>query len=99
MDTLKKPKAPKKVVKAIAPEDVTRLLNVLNGRDFNSIRNKAILLLALDTGLRLSEIASIKLSDIRNETLSIMGEGAKQRIVRFDYLCLIFPINPFDLSY
>jgi len=64
MDTLKKPKAPKKVVKAVAPEDISSLLGILNSRDFNSIRNKAILLLALDTGLRLSEIASIKLSDI-----------------------------------
>jgi len=83
MDTLKKPKAPKKIVKAVAPEDISHLLGILNGRDFNSIRNKAIFLLALDTGLRLSEIASIRLFDIRNDTISIMGKGAKQRIVRF----------------
>lgn len=82
METLKKPKAPKKVVKAISPEDITCLLGILNGRDFNSVRNKAILLLVLDTGLRLSEIASLKVSDIRNETILIMGKGAKQRIVR-----------------
>ncbi len=74
MDTLKKPKTPKKIVKAVAPEDISRMLCILNGRDFNSIRNKATLLLALDTGLRLSEIVSIKLSDIRNDTLSIMGK-------------------------
>ncbi|MFC1893331.1 tyrosine-type recombinase/integrase [Chloroflexota bacterium] len=82
MTTLKKPKAPKKVVKAITPEDTNRLLNALNGKDFNSMRNKALLLLALDTGLRLSEITNLKLSDIRSEIITIMGKGSKQRIVR-----------------
>jgi site-specific recombinase XerD len=57
MDTLKKPKAPKKIVKAVSPQDITNMLAVLNGRDFKSIRNKAILLVALDTGLRLSELS------------------------------------------
>jgi site-specific recombinase XerD len=82
MSTLKKPKAPKKVVKAVTPEDITKLLNALNGRDFNSIRNKALLLMALDTGLRLSEITNLKLSDIRSEIITVLGKGSKQRIVR-----------------
>ncbi|MFC2062614.1 tyrosine-type recombinase/integrase [Chloroflexota bacterium] len=82
MATLKKPKAPKKIVKAIVPEDITRLLNAINGRDFNSIRNKTIIVLALDTGLRLSEIANLKLLEIKDETITVTGKGAKQRVVR-----------------
>ncbi|MFC1958566.1 tyrosine-type recombinase/integrase [Chloroflexota bacterium] len=82
MATLKKPKAPKKVVKAISAQDITKLLSAVNGRDFNSIRNKAVLLIALDSGLRLSEITNLKLSDVRSEILTVMGKGSKQRVVR-----------------
>jgi len=82
MAALKKPKAPKKVVEAIQPTDVTRLLSAVNGRDYNSIRNKAILLLALDSGLRLSEITGLRISDMQSEVLTVIGKGSKQRVVR-----------------
>ncbi|MHA1971573.1 MAG: tyrosine-type recombinase/integrase [Candidatus Hodarchaeales archaeon] len=82
MANLKKPKAPKKVIKAISPQDVASLIALLKGRDFKSIRNRAILLTALDTGLRLSELCSLRVTDVLNETITIVGKGAKQRIIR-----------------
>jgi len=47
------------------------------------IRNKAIISLFVDTGLRLSELAGIKLSDLdpNLRQLRVMGKGAKMRVV------------------
>ena len=57
MATVKKPKLPNKSVKGLEPEIIRTLLNSFNGRSFNDLRNKAMLLMFLDTGLRLSELA------------------------------------------
>jgi len=51
---------------------------------FLASRNRAIILVLLDTGARLSELVSIKLSDIDNETgyIKVLGKGNKERVVR-----------------
>jgi site-specific recombinase XerD len=73
-----------KVLKAIEPDDIRRLLATLNGRDFNSIRNKAILLLLLDTGLRISECINLKLADIDldKQTLKVTRKGGRETLCR-----------------
>jgi len=47
-------------------------------------RNKAIILMFLDTGLRASELANIKLNEIDSERgwIKVKGKGAKERVVR-----------------
>ena len=82
---IKQPKAPKKVVRALTPEELQRMLVEFNGRDFDSIRNRAITMLFVDTGLRLSELGNITLEDINldRQTILIIGKGSKQRMVRF----------------
>jgi integrase/recombinase XerD len=45
-------------------------------------RERALALVLLDTGLRLSELASLTVADVRPDgTLHVMGKGAKERIV------------------
>ena len=48
-------------------------------------RDKVIVTVLADTGLRISELVSVTLSDIDSEarTIRIWGKGAKQRIVRY----------------
>ena len=48
-------------------------------------RNRAIILLLLDTGIRAEELCSIKLHqlDKRNQRIRIFGKGAKERYVSF----------------
>lgn len=50
---------------------------------FLGSRNKAIISVFADTGLRLDELASIRLSDLdaRLQQIKVMGKGAKMRIV------------------
>jgi site-specific recombinase XerD len=48
-------------------------------------RNKAIILLLLDTGIRAEELCNIKLHqlDKRNQRIKVFGKGAKERYVSF----------------
>jgi site-specific recombinase XerD len=54
-----------------------------NGQ-FLASRNKAIILIFLDTGLRASELRGMLLTDIDRERgrIRVMGKGAKERVVR-----------------
>jgi len=54
-----------------------------NGSHYLGIRNTAIISLFIDTGLRLSELAGIKLSDLdpKLHQIRVMGKGSKLRVV------------------
>jgi len=81
MVNMRKPKIAKKVMKGLENGDMAKLLNI-SGRSLIDYRNKAILMLFLDSGLRLSELASLKLDDIslKQGTVKVYGKGAKERI-------------------
>jgi site-specific recombinase XerD len=47
-----------------------------------SVRDRAIVLLMLDTGLRVSEVAGIRLGDLGPDgTLKVHGKGSRERMV------------------
>ncbi|HEV8516787.1 MAG TPA: tyrosine-type recombinase/integrase [Candidatus Limnocylindrales bacterium] len=74
--SLRKPRVPDKLVEPVGDDVLRRLLAIA------SVRDRAILLLLLDTGLRVSEAASLRLRDLRPDgTLKVHGKGAKERIV------------------
>lgn len=64
-------------------EEVGRLLAAPNTRTKFGLRDKAMLEFMYATGLRVSEVANIKLSDINFEAgfLRSVGKGSKERIV------------------
>jgi site-specific recombinase XerD len=77
------------VVQPYSSQDILRLIEVCdydyknNARLLGS-RNKAIVLMFLDTGLRVSELGNIKLDEIDSERgwIKVKGKGAKERVVR-----------------
>jgi site-specific recombinase XerD len=84
---LKNPKL--NVVQPYSNEDIIKLINVCdydyrNNAQFLGSRNKAIILMFLDTGLRVSELAGIKIEDVGFERgwIKVKGKGAKERVVR-----------------
>jgi integrase len=73
---LRKPRVPDKLIEPV-PDDTLRRLFALA-----SVRDRAILLLLLDTGLRVSEAGGIRLGDLRPVgSVKVMGKGAKERIL------------------
>jgi site-specific recombinase XerD len=79
------PKAPLKVIVVLSDEEIRRLLASVNPKDDMGLRDLAILVLFLDTGLRLSELLSLQLDEIHFEGqwLKVMGKGQKERIIPF----------------
>ena len=53
----------------------------------NKERDFCILILFLNCGLRLSELVGINLTDIKGDTLRVLGKGNKERFVYFGSAC------------
>ena len=82
---LKKPKPEKKVIQALLVNEIDRLFKECSGNNALAVRNKAILSIFLDCGLRVSELASVNVDDVNVDNGSLLvrhGKGGKQRVVR-----------------
>jgi len=87
---VKPPKIPERVIQPLTPDDIQRLLDQCDGRTALGTRNRAIILLLFDTGMRLSELANLIVPDIDFERGAILireGKGQKQRIVHMGSYC------------
>jgi len=85
---IRNPKKENKLPVFLSYEDFIKLLEQIKNDDDLSVRNKLIIELLYATGLRVSELTSIKLDniDINERTIKVMGKGSKMRIVYFgDY--------------
>jgi integrase/recombinase XerD len=80
--TVKPPKAPRRLPKAITVAQVEDLLNAVSGDDPVAVRDRAILELLYATGARITEVVSLDLDDLVDPTLlRVLGKGSKERIV------------------
>jgi len=93
MDHLKDVKTPKRaksLPKSLNEDEVKRLIRAVDTdtrqRKFTRTRDKLILSLLYSSGLRVSEVVSLKVNDIdlKDRTIRIRGKGNKDRIVLFD---------------
>ena len=80
---LKPPKLAKKVVSTLSDEEIITILNTLNLHSHSQARNQTILILLLDTGLRIGELVNLKSEDVHLDEgyLKVIGKGNKERIV------------------
>lgn len=77
-------KAPVNLIETFTEEQLAKLLAVPDKTRFVGLRDYAMMLLLLDTGVRLSELVGIKLVDLKlseNEIVITEGKGGKQRRV------------------
>jgi integrase/recombinase XerD len=75
-------KKPETLPRAIDPDDVKQLISVID-----SVRDRAMIMILLRTGMRIGELLSTRLSDIHLKDRKIdIYEGAKNRLGRVVYL-------------
>ena len=76
------PKSPKALPKALSPDEAMRLVSIA-GDDKLAVRDRAIFEMFYSSGLRLSELTSLKLGDVSftDATVRVIGKGNKTRVV------------------
>jgi len=83
---LESPKIMKRLPKYLNIEESKKLLSSIDGE--NRERDYAIITLFLNCGLRLSELVNINLNKIRNDTLTVIGKGDKERTIYLNKACI-----------
>src|SRR5262249_35004154 len=58
------PKADRKLVRVLSPAEIERLVDACSGHSITAIRDRAMILLLADTGIRAGELVTIRLADI-----------------------------------
>jgi integrase/recombinase XerD len=83
VELIESPKIEKKIPSFLDFEEVERLLKAPNLKKTRGIRDRAILEVMYATGMRVSEISSLNLSDVNLEVgfIRCKGKGAKERII------------------
>lgn len=83
-EKLHSPKVERKQPSIMSVEEVTRLLKQPKGNDPKDLRDKAMLELLYATGIRVSELISLRMDDINLRTNCVIcNEGSKERVVPF----------------
>jgi integrase/recombinase XerD len=82
-DILESPKLWRKLPNVISLDEVEALLACPDPKTLHGIRDKAMLEVLYATGLRVSELVSLKISDVDLQVgyLRSLGKGAKERVV------------------
>lgn len=86
MSKIKVLKTQKKLPHFVHEEDMTRLLDHVEfAHDFEGWRNRLIIELFYGTGIRLSELISLKENQVKlaNRTIKVIGKRNKERVIPF----------------
>src|SRR5215216_3673451 len=81
MAKMKPPRVPEQPAPVLTEDLLRRLLATCAGRDFEARRDRALILLLLDTGGRLAEVAGMRLGDLNFEydVVIVTGKGGRER--------------------
>lgn len=73
-------KKPKVIIRTFSEQELKRMSTYYQGHDYLTIRNKVIMLLLIDTGIRLSELTTLTAAQIKHDYIIIHGKGNKERV-------------------
>lgn len=83
-EELKPPRVEKKAQSLLTKEETIRLLKQVEGKTPKELRDRAMLELLYATGIRVSELVSLKLSDVNLQMEYIVcRDGDKERVIPF----------------
>lgn len=82
-ELLESPKQPKHLPEVLSTAEVDIILNSIDLTKWEGQRNKAIIEVLFSCGLRVSELTSLKISNLyfQEQNVRIMGKGSKERLV------------------
>lgn len=85
MQKVRMPKVPSKVVPTLSEKDLVKLFSRPDRNTDAGFRDYALMLVFVDTGARLSEVANMRVEDVDLEGgyLKVMGKGGKERYIPF----------------
>lgn len=81
------PKVPKTIIKTLTIEQIRLLLKTIDKNSTVGTRNYCILMLLIDTGMRISEVTGIQIADLNLSKclVKIIGKGQKERVIPFSH--------------
>lgn len=85
-EDIDRPAQKKRLPKYLSLDESMALLNNIQSDFFE--RDYCIITLFLNCGMRLSELVLIDLSDIKSDTLRLIGKGNKERIIYLNTACM-----------
>lgn len=86
---LDSPKLRSSLPRYLSLDESRMLLDTLSENNGpNAVRDYCIVTLFLNCGMRVSELVGINLSDIKEDTLRVVGKGNKERILYLNDACL-----------
>ena len=86
MEKVVSPKTPKKLPSFVKEKDMDRLLDLMEEDDsFEGIRDRLIVMMFYETGIRRAELISLRDADVdlQSMSLKVTGKRSKQRIIPF----------------
>ena len=86
LQDLDSPKTRKSLPRYLDLEGSIQLLESVDGP--NQERDRCILTLFLNCGLRISELIGLNVSDVRGDQLRVLGKGNKERILYLNDACI-----------
>lgn len=79
-------KEKKTVIKTFNDKEVKKMLEYYDFSSYMNARNKCIMALLFDTGIRCLELCQLKRLDVKETVIHVLGKGNKERVV---------PISPY----
>ena len=79
MRKVETPKVPKKVLKGFNADDIYSMIEAFSYKSYQEARNKAIIAMLADCGLRAMEIRTLPYENVGETSILVHGKGNKER--------------------
>ena len=80
-EKIKNVKQPKVKIVSFTEEEIQGMLNYYKGNSFLEVRNRAMIAMFFDTGIRCDELIYMQPEQVQSGFIIINGKGSKQRVV------------------
>lgn len=85
MELVERPRRERALIRPLSIEQASRLIEMPDAQSVQGLRDRAMMMLMLDSGLRISEALTLEAGrvDWLNCSVTVMGKGRKERTVPF----------------